>query len=65
MSVDFTDEVCKSMAEVAKLLRVSVSTVKRLVRAGGLRGVKVGRQWRFTMHEIRRYLSLEAKGVHS
>ena len=32
--------------EVAEILRVSEETVLRMLRAGELRGIKVGRQWR-------------------
>jgi excisionase family DNA binding protein len=38
--------------EVAELLRVSVRTVYRLVRAGKLPGFKVSTYWRFTSETL-------------
>ncbi|MGA7730348.1 MAG: helix-turn-helix domain-containing protein [Chloroflexia bacterium] len=45
--------------EVAKVLRVSVFTVRQLLKAGKLRGVKVGRQWRVRQTELDKYLAGE------
>ena len=42
--------------EVAELLRVSVRTVYRLVRAGKLPGFKVVTYWRFTSATLEEFM---------
>ena len=44
------------MAEVAALMRVSKMTVYRLVHAGDLPAVRVGRSFRVPEEAVRRYL---------
>jgi excisionase family DNA binding protein len=46
-----------SLPKVAERLDVSVSTAKRMVRAGALRGLKVGRQWRMSEAELARWVA--------
>lgn len=41
--------------EVAKFLKVSVSTVKRLLYEGRLYGQKVGRQWRISRDDLKEF----------
>lgn len=43
--------------EVAKMLRVSIPTVDRAVRAGTLRPFYVGRSRRFALGEVRRFMA--------
>ena len=45
-----------TVAEVARQLRVSNMTVYRLVKAGQLRAVRVGRGYRITEDDVRKYL---------
>ena len=45
------------MAEVASLLRVSTMTVYRLVKAGQLPAVRVGRSYRLREDDVDRYLA--------
>ena len=45
-----------TVAEVARQLRVSNMTVYRLVRAGHLPAVRVGRSYRLREDGVRRYL---------
>ena len=45
------------MAEVASLLRVSTMTVYRLVKAGQLPAVRVGRSYRLREDDVARYLA--------
>jgi len=46
-------------AEVQDLLKISASTVKRLLKKGLLRANKVGGQYRILGHELLRLLSPE------
>lgn len=43
--------------EAAKFLKISRKTLYKLAAAGGLRGRKVGRGWRFIKRELLQYLS--------
>jgi excisionase family DNA binding protein len=49
-----------TVAEVARLLRVSNMTVYRLISSGALRAVRVGKSYRLTEHDIDRYLARSA-----
>ena len=46
-----------TVAEVAGVMRVSTMTVYRLIKAGELTAVRVGRSYRLTEDEIDRYLA--------
>ena len=46
-----------TVAEVAGLLRVSTMTVYRLIKAGELGAVRVGRSYRVTEDDVDRYLA--------
>jgi excisionase family DNA binding protein len=43
--------------EVAAMLKVSTFTVRELLKANKLHGVKVGRQWRIRKADLEAYLS--------
>jgi excisionase family DNA binding protein len=45
-----------TVAEVARAMRVSKMTVYRLVHAGELPAVRVGRSYRVNEHAVREYL---------
>lgn len=45
-----------TVAEVARALRVSNMTVYRIVKAGDLPAVRVGRGYRIRPDDVRRYL---------
>lgn len=45
-----------TVAEVAKQLRVSNMTVYRLIKAGQMKAVRVGRGYRLREEDVRRYL---------
>lgn len=47
--------------ETEKLLKVSNSTVKRMLKSGLLRANKVGKQYRILGHELLRLLSPEVE----
>lgn len=46
-----------TVAEVADILRVSTMTVYRLIKAGDLAAVRVGKSYRLAEDEIDRYLA--------
>ena len=46
-----------TVAEVAGLLRVSTMTVYRLIKAGELGAVRVGRSYRVAEDDVDRYLA--------
>ena len=46
-----------TVAEVASLLRVSNMTVYRLIKAGDLPALRIGRSYRVPEQEVDRYLS--------
>ena len=46
-----------TVAEVAGLLRVSTMTVYRLIKAGELASVRVGKSYRVREDDVDRYLS--------
>ncbi len=45
-----------TVAEVAEMLRVSNMTVYRLINAGSLSAVRVGKSYRLTEEDVDRYL---------
>ena len=48
-----------TVAEVADLLRVSTMTVYRLVQAGQLPAIRVGRSYRIREDDVDKYLSAQ------
>ncbi len=46
-----------TVAEVAQLMRVSTMTVYRLIKAGDLPAVRVGKSYRIREDDVDRYLS--------
>jgi excisionase family DNA binding protein len=46
-----------TVAEVADMLRVSSMTVYRLIKAGDLRAIRVGKSYRLSEDEVDRYLA--------
>ena len=45
-----------TVAEVAQIMRVSTMTVYRLIKAGDLASVRVGKSYRLSEDDIDRYL---------
>ncbi len=43
--------------EVSECLRISLSTVHHLTRTGKIKGVKMGKQWRYVRQDIDRWLT--------
>ena len=42
--------------QVQDTLKISESTVFRLIKSGSLKGFKVGREWRFELSDIEDYI---------
>lgn len=57
LSVHYTKAQFLTVAEVARALRVSSMTVYRLIAAGQLPAVRVGRSYRLREEDVDRYLS--------
>lgn len=53
-----------TVAEVAELMRVSKMTVYRLVHAGSLAAVRVGRSFRVPEHAVQDYLATTFRDEH-
>ena len=51
-----TDEVFLTTEEVLEYLQVNLRTVYRLIKAGKIPAVRVGRQWRFRKKDIDAWL---------
>lgn len=52
-----TMEVLWTVDEVARYFRVKPQTIRAMTRRGLLKGVKVGRGWRFKLSEIQNVMS--------
>ena len=50
-----------SIKDVSKILKVSQTTVRRMLVRGELEGVRVGRLWRITQTEIDRLSHIKPK----
>lgn len=50
------EKVLYSITEVCKLLNVSDDTIRRMIKAGQLDGVKVRGQWRIRKESVDQYL---------
>jgi excisionase family DNA binding protein len=46
-----------TVAEVADIMRVSTMTVYRLIKAGDLRAIRVGKSYRLSEDDVDRYLA--------
>jgi len=52
-----SDDRLLTVQEVADLMRVSTMTVYRLIKAGQLSALRVGRSWRLRAAEVERFLT--------
>ncbi|RPI25731.1 MAG: helix-turn-helix domain-containing protein [Actinobacteria bacterium] len=50
-------------SDLTRMLRIDKSTVYRMAEDGRLRGIKVGRQWRFPADALGRSLGIETRGA--
>ena len=56
-SIDYSTAKFYTVAEVARVLRVSSMTVYRLINSGQLPAVRVGKSYRLREEDVNRYLS--------
>ncbi|MDA8039201.1 MAG: helix-turn-helix domain-containing protein [Actinomycetota bacterium] len=56
-SIDYSKARFYTVAEVARVLRVSNMTVYRLISTGQLPAVRVGKSYRLREEDVNRYLS--------
>jgi excisionase family DNA binding protein len=56
------DDTFLTTAEVLEYLQVNLRTVYRLIKAGKIPAVRVGRQWRFRKADIDRWLAVQGAG---
>ena len=61
MNNEINENSVYTTAETQKLLKVSQSTMKRLLKKGLIKGNKIGRQYRILGREILRLVSPEAE----
>ena len=47
--------------QAAEKLKVSIITVRRLLKNGNLNGFKVGRRWRIDESDLRKYIKRQRK----
>ncbi len=52
-----------NVEEVAEFLAVHKETVKKFIREGRIKGVKLGTRWRITGDEVKRILSCKKIGT--
>ena len=57
------DETFLTTEEVLEYLQVNLRTVYRLIKAGKIPAVRVGRQWRFRKGDLDAWLETERRGV--
>ena len=55
------EETMLTVQEVAKILRVSDSTIRRWIAEGKIKGLKFGGQWRFKSAEISQWLETKKR----
>lgn len=46
-------------ADVMKILRIGKTTLWELISAGAIKGIRIGRSWRFSRENINRYMNGE------
>ena len=60
MSDKITNLKLYSLQELAKLLEVSERTIHNYVKAGKIKGVKIGGKWKFTEEHLKKFISGES-----
>ncbi len=58
-----TDEAFLTTAEVLGYLQINLRTIYRLIKAGKIPAVRVGRQWRFRKADLDRWLDSQRRGA--
>lgn len=52
--------------EISKCLRIPLNTIYRLTKNGAIKGVKVGKQWRYSKYDFEKYLAgeIDSRNIH-
>ena len=56
-------ETLLTIEQVAKQLKVSTRTVRRIMKSDRLKGFMVGKRWRFTQSEVDAYLKRQQEAA--
>lgn len=51
-----TMEELLTAEDVARILRLNITTVREMLQAGKIEGFKIGRQWKVKQESLRRYI---------
>jgi len=60
MSEKITGLKLYSLQELAKLLEVSERTMHNYIKAGKIKGVKIGGKWKFTEENLKKFINGES-----
>lgn len=60
--VSITTPVFHTTNEVADLLKVHVKTIREMIKSGRLQAVRVGKEYRITEDQVRRYIGENSTG---
>lgn len=52
--------------EISKCLRIPLNTIYRLTKQGNIKGVKVGKQWRYCKYDFEKWLAgeIDTRAIH-
>lgn len=56
---DNREKIFLTAGEISRYLRIPLNTIYRLTKRGIVKGVKVGKQWRYNKRDFEKYLSGE------
>lgn len=49
-------EVLYTLDEVSEILKIPLETLRKYLRRGQLKGVKIGRHWRVTKDQLKKFV---------
>lgn len=49
-----------TLQETADLLKLSEATTRRLIKAGDVRAIRIGREWRIAVRDLEEFLNAHA-----
>lgn len=52
--------------EISECLRIPLNTIYRLTKQGVIKGVKIGKQWRYNKYDFEKYLAdgMDSRNIH-
>jgi len=53
-----------TIKQAAEVLQINAETARDLARQGKLQGAKIGRNWRFTEHDLEQFLERQRPTRH-